>query len=1191
MSVARARIFLVQDEKLGAKTTADRLAGLGYDVCGTARRGKDAIEAIAETPPDLVLMEIQLAGRIDGVETAVWLGSRMDLPVVLMTAESDDELIRRALAAEPLGYLVEPFEDRELHAVIQMALAKHRLERVLKSAKQQAEQLARERTAALAASEARFAAFARIGADWLWETDAQDRFIFFSTGLKRTGIDPNPRLGHTRREGAAPTPDNLARIDELEQVVARREPFHNFTYRAAGSNGSARWVMISGEPIYAEGGGFTGYRGVGRDVEDEIGTRRALENKTRILDAAFAATPDAVSVTNADFKGVEWNERFFELFDLDRKAALEYGDPVRYGLLEMARRGEYGPGVPEKVVEARRSQVASIIAEAGFLQYERQMKSGRWLEARLTAIEGGGWVSLYRDITDRKKAEIALRELNASLERRVEERTRALAESERFSRGILDSIGAHVAVLAADGSIVATNAAWRDFAANNHLPWQKALEGDNYVEALGLATGGHARDARSAIAAIFDVSAGRRDMVEFEYPCHKPDRQRWFWCRIIRLSSEGEPRVVVSHHDVTAVHMAREQAAARERTFASLAEVSPVGIFRTAADGGVLEVNQRWCEITGLASAQGQGDGWAQALHPDDRQRVVDEWRGFVRGGGRFRSDCRFVHADGSVRWVVGEAMRIGGPDDGYVGTLTDITPRKLIEMALATSRDNLSDALESIDRGVILYDKDDRVVIFNTIFRDHFPGPPDAIRVGAKFGEIFRKAVDCGAIIVPEGMEKEAFIAERVARHRRADGQVMTRRLGDGRILQVTEHAARNGGIIGIGADVTEKLRIEEQLRAVQKMEAIGQLTGGMAHDFNNYLGVIVGNLDMLKESKDGDPATSRYITAALEGALRGAELTQSLLAFSRRKQLDPRPTDLNARVDSIAKLLGRTLGEQIEITTSLAPDLWPVEVDAAQLDSCIVNIATNARDAMPGGGTLTIATRNEILDTDYARLNAGVIPGAYALVAISDSGIGMSRETLDRAFEPFFTTKGPGHGTGLGLSMAYGFVKQSGGHIKIYSEPNRGTTVRIYLPRATTAGIIEYAPPPAAPFVGGSETVLVVEDNEQLRTTVAAQLASLGYRVLQAEDGQTALETLARRGRKVDLLFSDVVMPGALDGYDLAKLARERWPGMKVLLTSGFPGEALARIGSDANAFRLLGKPYRKQDLARAIKEALAS
>jgi PAS domain S-box-containing protein len=521
-----------------------------------------------------------------------------------------------------------------------------------------------------------------------------------------------------------------------------------------------------------------------------------------------------------------------------------------------------------------------------------------------------------------------------------------------------------------------------------------------------------------------------------------------------------------------------------------------------------------------------------------------------------------------------------------------DITSRRVIESALATSRNNLADALESIDRGVILYDKDDRVVICNSRFYEHFPGPADAIQIGARFEDIFRAAVDRGTIIIPDGIDKEVFISERVARHRRPDGQVMTRRLGDGRILHVTEHAARNGGVIGIGADVTEQLKVEEQLRAIQKMEAIGQLTGGMAHDFNNYLGVIVGNLDMLKELKSDDPIASLYVNAALDGALRGAELTQSLLAFSRRKRLDPRFTDLNARVESIAKLLDRMLGEKIRISVAPAPNLWPVEIDAAQLDSCIVNIATNARDAMPEGGALKIATRNELLGDDYVRLNAGVTPGAYATIEISDTGVGMLAATLEHVFEPFFTTKPPGHGTGLGLSMVYGFVKQSGGHIKIWSEPGRGTTVRIYLPRATAAGVVEYAAPVGvAPAMGGTGTVLVVEDNEQLRATAVAQLKSLGYCVLQAQDGQSALDILARRGERVDLLFSDVMMPGGLDGYALAKLAVELHPDLKVLLTSGFPGEALTRMGGEARGFRLIGKPYRKEELDRAVRQVLGS
>lgn len=1191
MSAAQHRVFVIHERPTAVADIEARLAQLGCALCGHARTGEDAVPAIAAERPDLLLMR---AGPEPGFEAARRLYGRVDRPIVLLSESRDAAAVDPALLPEPFVIVDDTLPPREARLAFALAIARHGLDAVRRATGSPPDSPGRARIAQLEASEARFAAFARIGADWLWETDTEDRFVFLSVGMKHESAGTNPRLGQTRRAFAVQEPENLAKITVLEEMIARRKPFHNVVYRAHTPRGT-RWCMISGEPVYAPDGAFVGYRGVGRDVEDEIETRRALESKTRSLDAALAATPDAVAITNPQHRAVEWNDRLFELFGFDKEAAMAHGDPVEYAIHEMARRGEYGPGVPEELVRARRQYVIETMRTIGSLQYERRLSNGRWIEARLTAIKGGGWVSLYREITDRKNAEIALRELNASLERRVEERTRALAESERFSRGILESIGAHVAVLSDDGRIVATNGAWREFSRTSAYPWQRACEGENYLEALEQARPVYPAEAEMAIAGIRDVASGGRESLEFEYPCHLADEQRWFLCRIVRLPGDGETRVVVSHHNVTGVHLAMERAAAGERTFASLAELSPVGIFRADTAGNCLDVNRRWCEITGLSATGARGDGWMRTLHPEDRARVLEAWAGYVRGGNRFRCEHRFLRPDGSERWVVADAIRIGEDihGGGFIGTITDITDRKAIESALAASRNNLDDALESIDRGVILYDKDDRVVIFNRRFREHFPGQADSIKIGDRFEDVFRAAVDRGTILVPEGTSKEAFIAERLARHRRADGQVMTRRLSDGRILHVTEHAARNGGIIGVGADVTEQLKMEEQLRAIQKMEALGQLTGGMAHDFNNYLGVIVGNLDLLKELKSDDPVAERYVDAALQGALRGAELTQSLLSFSRRKRLDPRITDLNARIEGIAKLLERTLGESIEIVTALQPELWQVEVDAAQLDSCIVNVATNARDAMPEGGVLRIATRNEVLDESYVRLNAGVIPGAYALIEISDTGIGMSAETLGRVFEPFFTTKEAGHGTGLGLSMAYGFVKQSGGHIKIYSELDHGTTVRIYLPRATSPGVVEYNAPSAtaAVGVGGSGTVLVVEDNEQLRSTAVAQLRALGYHVLQAPDGRTALQMLGQGDVRIDLLFSDVVMPGGLDGYALAAAAHARQPGIRVLLTSGFPGDTLARIGAKAKAFPLLGKPYRKDDLARAVRSALTS
>ena len=390
------------------------------------------------------------------------------------------------------------------------------------------------------------------------------------------------------------------------------------------------------------------------------------------------------------------------------------------------------------------------------------------------------------------------------------------------------------------------------------------------------------------------------------------------------------------------------------------------------------------------------------------------------------------------------------------------------------------------------------------------------------------------------------------------------------------------------IGRDMTERIAAEERLRHAQRLEAVGQLTGGIAHDFNNLLGVIIGSLDLLKQARKDDPEEAEALAKdALEAALRGSELTGRLLAFARRQPLRPLRVDLNDLVTNIVRLLSRTLGENVEIKLKLAPDCWAVVVDPAQLESAIANLATNARDAMPRGGQLMIATSNRHLDADYVGQYADLQPGDYALIEITDTGTGVPPEMLHRIFEPFFTTKGVGKGTGLGLSMVFGFMKQSGGHINVYSELGHGTTFRLYLPRTESAqAALQVNPAEPRRAKGGHETILVVEDNPGMRRVVVRQLRELGYRVLEAENAAAALAILERE--RADLLFTDIVMPGETTGIELARVAAGRWPNLRVVLTSGFPD---AKLSDDfaATSARLLTKPYRKEALASTLRDAL--
>lgn len=418
------------------------------------------------------------------------------------------------------------------------------------------------------------------------------------------------------------------------------------------------------------------------------------------------------------------------------------------------------------------------------------------------------------------------------------------------------------------------------------------------------------------------------------------------------------------------------------------------------------------------------------------------------------------------------------------------------------------------------------------------------------------------------------------------AQKELSERMLAEGALRELNETLEQR-----VREEIERRSEAEEALRQSQKMETVGQLTGGIAHDFNNLLQIVSGNLDILcrKMPDEADPLR-RYAQRAMIGAERAATLTQRLLAFSRRQPLAPKPTDVNRLLPAMSELLHRTLGETIEVEAVLPPRIWIVETDPNQLENAILNLAVNARDAMPDGGKLTIETQNTHLDETYASQNPGVTPGQYVVMCISDTGVGMDSETAAKAVEPFFTTKEVGKGTGLGLSMVYGFIKQSGGHLKIYSEPGEGTTVKIYLPRLIgKVAATEEQEQPAPPAGSEQETILVCEDDEEVRAYSGEVLRELGYRVLEAADGPSTLELLRSERANVDLLFTDVVLPGGMSGAVLAKEATALCPALKVLFTTGYARNAIVHQGRLDAGVQLLTKPFSYADLATRIREIL--
>jgi PAS domain S-box-containing protein len=564
-----------------------------------------------------------------------------------------------------------------------------------------------------------------------------------------------------------------------------------------------------------------------------------------------------------------------------------------------------------------------------------------------------------------------------------------------------------------------------------------------------------------------------------------------------------------------------------------------------------------------------------------------------VRGNGL---DTPFIFVSGTI----GEdqavaAMKAGAQDYIIKGQLKRLVPaisRELQDAAVRRERTRANAKLQQLSRAVeqsanlVLVSNVDGIVEYvNPKYLEIMGYSADEV-IGRDFSFWMREAEDNG--------ESKLFKTIRAGHDWHGELENLRK---DGKpihalatVSPIKDDAGRITHFISIQEDMTRRHEVEEQLRRAQRMEAIGQLTGGMAHDFNNLLSIIIGNLDLLQEEVGNQPKAKRLIDAALRASLRGGDLTKHLLAFARRQSLKASTFTVNGLVKGMADMLQRTLGEQIDIRMALDDGIWPVLADATQVESACLNLAINARDAMPSGGQLTIETKNVHLDDVYANANAGVTAGEYVMLAVSDTGTGISSDVLERVFEPFFTTKEMGKGTGLGLSMVYGFARQSGGHVKIYSEVGHGTVVRLYLPRSNTGVTVNTPVKAVEPDnIAVTGTILVVEDNAEVRTVVVTQLRGLGYSVIEAEDAASAINFL-KAGQPIDLMFTDVVMPGGVTGLDLGRQANEIRSGLPVLYTSGF-AEASLRNNAQFTAARdnLLTKPYRLSELAKKVREMI--
>ena len=621
----------------------------------------------------------------------------------------------------------------------------------------------------------------------------------------------------------------------------------------------------------------------------------------------------------------------------------------------------------------------------------------------------------------------------------------------------------------------------------------------------------------------------------------------------------------------------------RESLFSAVVESSNDAIITKLLDGPITGWNGAAERLFGFTAAETVGENIDIIVPPERRTEISDVVERIRRGEPIELYETVRMHKDGrsiDVSLSISPIRTASGKIVGISMAARDITENKQTQKALTQ---------EMEERRRIFDTSNDLILVTDTSGNFIQVSPSVTAILGYQPSDMIgHSAVE---FIHPDDLENTRS-EMRAARRGQNKRNFETRYIDkEGKAVALnwtgtwSEPVRRH---FFIGRDLTEKQAAEAQLRHVQKMDAIGQLTGGVAHDFNNILTVITGTIGILEDAVAGEPQLAAIARLIDEAAERGANLTKHLLAFARKQPLQPLEVDVNSLVLEAAKLLQPTLGEHIEITPLLAEDAWTALADPSQLTTAVLNLALNARDAMPNGGKLALETSNVYLDENYASMQDEVAAGNYVMIAVSDTGTGIPAALLERVFDPFFTTKEVGKGTGLGLSMVFGFVKQSGGHIKLYSEEGHGTSVKIYLPRATGLNQTAAEALVSVDIEGGSEAVLVVEDDPLVRRYVMTQIESLGYTTLEAANATDALHVIDN-GANIDLLFTDVIMPGHMNGRQLVDEALKRRPGLKTLYTSGYTENAIVHHGRLDSGVLLLAKPYRKSELARMIRLAL--
>lgn len=988
-----------------------------------------------------------------------------------------------------------------------------------------------------------------------WHYDVATERLEWSTETARIHDEPDGFSPPLADGIAYYVPEHRDRIATLfQECVDHGQPFDE-TLQIVTAKGCKIWVRATGESDRDETGKIIAVQGSFQDISELVMMRQQAKESERLLEIAGRAVKLGGWRVDLDTLQVSWTEGMAAIHELPPGTSPTYLGGINYFAPEEQKSAQ-------KVFEDCAKQgipfnnVRDLITAKGNRVQVRSMGVPVRNDAgKIVAVQGA-----MQDITELTVAQKKAYELD-----------RRLAET-------LENIGDAFYMLDREWRFTYLNGKAEDLLQRN----RDDLIGRGVIEQFP-EIGGSVFETNYQSA--FDTGA----TVRFEQ--FYPPLNRTF-----RVTAHPTPNgLAVYFSDITEELRQIEQLRLLEAAVEQISDIVIITDDAKRDDSGnatITYVNDAFERITGYSREEAIGRTPKILQGPKTQRSELDRIREAVETLSPVRAELINYTKSGQEYWLELDIVPLANEEGMVTHSVSvqrDITDRRRAEEALRLSETRFRLIAEAAGNAVWDWDIAEGRLLWNEGMErqfGHHPDPEGTLPTvwRANVHPDDEKRVDES---IDKLLTREVDAVHDRYRFRRADD---TWAQVENHAFAIRDNEGRAIRVLGSMSDISHRLEMEERLRQSQKLEAVGQLTGGVAHDFNNLLTIIMGNTELLQDSLAEDNPLRRFVDMSAMAAFRGAELTNRLLAFSRKQTLQPQVIDVNAVISGVEDMLRRTLGEDIDVDIVLSDSLWPTEIDLAQLESALLNLANNSRDAMPDGGSLTIETASVALDDAEVLTEPGLTAGQYVVIAVSDTGHGIPKDQLDRVIEPFFTTKATGQGTGLGLSMVYGFVKQTGGHVRIYSELDEGTTVKLYFPRYSGDHTAHDIGANNKPLQRGKETILVVEDDILILQQLTAQLTGLGYAVVTATAGAPALEIL--RGRSdIDLLLTDVVLPGGMNGRQIADAAQVIRPGLKVLYTSGYSENAIIHHGRLDRGVNFLGKPYRRSELAATVRDVLDS